>query len=224
MPNERTWMDASEFRNLWLNGASIEEILDRNEKKYHVRFTRSAVSRHAESLGLPPRHKYDREWLPWNVRPEYSKTRWRPMLLSADKERNGEPLTRADKNRINLLHDLISGRGAALVVGYHPEIGFYLTDRIDADEVNVPIRTPEVETRRRLGIAGLDLAADDDTLAAQAFKLGIKPNQLEGLDRPHAVTLLEGLYHGSVENADVDVSQTQIHDTARPARSRRRTG
>jgi hypothetical protein len=61
----------------------------------------------------------------------------RHMLQAESRNRQlptGEELSDSDKVLVSLLHDLLFGRGTFLVVGYHPHIGFYLTDRDDDDE------------------------------------------------------------------------------------------
>ena len=48
--------------------------------------------------------------------------------------RGGTALSETDRKLVAQLHEMLFGRGKLMVVGYHEDIGFYLTDRQDDDE------------------------------------------------------------------------------------------
>jgi hypothetical protein len=56
------------------------------------------------------------------------------MLQAESRARQGVELSDTDRKLTALLHERLFGRGKLMVVGYHPEVGFYLTPLTDDDE------------------------------------------------------------------------------------------
>lgn len=134
------WMVESKLRALFEAGLTYDEIAVINERSQGWKPSRSGVKRKLEALGLPARRTPHRDLLPWKIRPEHNDSRLRSMLQAESRARQRVKLSDIDKQRVNRLHELLFGRGKLMVVGYHPEVGFYLTDREDTDEDI--IRTP----------------------------------------------------------------------------------
>jgi hypothetical protein len=134
MPASGPWMSTAKLRSLWVAGLTYEEIAEANERATGWKPTRSGVARKLERLDFPPRNVSHADLIPWKIAPEHSKDRIRYMLMAEGRKRAGADLSDSDRTLVSLLHDLLFGRGRFLVVGYSPEVGFYLTDRKDEDE------------------------------------------------------------------------------------------
>lgn len=134
MPPQRYWMSTAKLRGYARAGLKLEEIAERNEKETGWRPDKSTVSKKLRDIGEDARHASRSDLTPWKIRPEHVNSRFRVMLQAESRRRTGAELSDTDRKAINLLEDLIMGRGTPLVVGYHPEIGFYLTDRNDSDQ------------------------------------------------------------------------------------------
>ena len=142
----------------------------------------STISKWLKDMGEEPRHKPRKDFMPWtDIQPEHKSSRFRIMLQAAERRERGMDLSDTDTKAVNLLDDLRMGRGTPLVVGYHPEVGFYLADATEAEVQSGAIIRIPVELN-------LDLSPED--LAEQAFKLGITPEQLEDVGRSPAADLL----------------------------------
>lgn len=126
-------MSTAKLRALFHAGLTYDEIAERNEVMTGWRPTRGGVLRKFERLGFPKRHTSHTDLIPWTVRPEHNSARLRRMLQAESRKRQGIELTDIERTQVSLLHDLLFGRGKLLVVGYHPDVGFYLTDRTDED-------------------------------------------------------------------------------------------
>jgi hypothetical protein len=147
-------MSTAKLRALFSAGLTYDEIASVNERATGWRPTRSGVTRKFERLGFPPRHASHVDLIPWRIMPEHNSHRFRHMLQAESRKRQGLPLSETDRVLVSLLHDLLFGRGALLVVGYHPKIGFYLTDMDDDDEdiVRRPVsREAEYEDVKQQG-------------------------------------------------------------------------
>lgn len=141
----------------------------------------STISKWLKDMGEEPRHKTRREFMPWDIQAQHKNSRFRIMLQAAERREQGMDLSETDEKALSLLDDLRSGRGTPLVVGYHPEVGFYLTDATSAEaKSGAIIRAPRE----------LDLALSPEELAEQAFKLGFTPEQLEDVGRSPAADIL----------------------------------
>lgn len=134
MPASGPWLSTSKLRALFSAGLTYEEIAEANERATGWKPTRSGVAKKFERLGFPPRNASHVDLIPWQVKPEHNSSRYRHMLQAESRKRNDIPLSDTDRWLTNMLYDLLFGRGTLLVIGYDPEIGFYLTDRTDADE------------------------------------------------------------------------------------------
>lgn len=143
MPTSRSrWLADAAIRDMALKGASLEEIALANETYSGWKPTRGTISKKLSDLGLPPRYGTRKDLLPreWHVRPEDMAHRYRFWLSAESKRRAGDRLTAADQRALDLMFNVLTGRGVDLVIGYHQEIGWYLTDRTDED--NDIIRSP----------------------------------------------------------------------------------
>ena len=141
----------------------------------------STISKWLKDMGEEPRHKTRREFMPWDIRPEHKSSRFRIMLQAAERREKGLDLSETDTKALNLLDDMRMGRGTTLVVGYHPEVGFYLTDATDNEVKTGAIIRQSTE---------LDFALSPEELSEQAFNIGATPERLEDAGRSDAADLL----------------------------------
>lgn len=133
-PGWQRWMSEAKFRAAYQSGLTYAEIALVNERSEGWRPSEVAVWRKREALHLPPRKGVRSDLLPWApLRPEHATSRFRYMLEAESRKRSGQPQSSKDKILTDLLHELLFGRGAFMVVGYHAELGFYLTERQDFD-------------------------------------------------------------------------------------------
>jgi hypothetical protein len=131
------WMPESKLRALFRAGLTYDEIAAVNERAEGWKPSRAAVKRKYEALGEPPRHIRHTDLLPWKMRQEHDTDLMRHMLGAESRSRNlkpGETLSDTDRKLVSLLHEKLFGRGKLMVVGYHPDVGFYLTERKDSDD------------------------------------------------------------------------------------------
>lgn len=129
------WMTETKLRALANARLTYDEIALANERSEGWRPSRSAVKRKLESMGLPPRRGTHGDLMPWKVKTEHNRDRLRHMLGAESRaRRGGKPLSDSDRKLVAQLHEMLFGRGKLMVVGYHEDIGFYLTDRKDTDE------------------------------------------------------------------------------------------
>lgn len=127
-------MPAQKLRALFRAGLTYDEIARINERSEGWRPSRAAVKRKYETIGMPPRKSRHTNLLPWKMRPEHDTDRLRHMLGAEARSREGRELSETDRKLVSQLHELLFGRGKLMVVGYHPEVGFYLAEREDTDE------------------------------------------------------------------------------------------
>jgi hypothetical protein len=130
----RQWMTEAKLRALWDSNRTYDQIAAANQRSQGWRPSRAAVKRKFERMGLPPRYARHHDLLPWRVRPEHNASRLRLMLQAESRNRQGLGLSPSDRSRVNVLNDLLFGRGAFLVVAYSPVVGFYLTERLEVDQ------------------------------------------------------------------------------------------
>lgn len=133
-PKGGRWMTSAKMRALFNAGLTYDEIAVINERSEGWRPSRAAVKRKYEALGMPPRRASHRDLLPWTVRPEHNSSLFRHMLQAEARARKGSKLSESDRKLVARLHELLFGRGKLMVVGYHPDVGFYTTERRDDDE------------------------------------------------------------------------------------------
>jgi len=152
MARENTWIPAPRLRSLAQAGQTYDEIATLNERATGWRPTRATVSRKLARLGVAPRNLTHSDLAPWQVRPEHRTARLRWMLRAESRARAGRPLSETDIGARDLLRDLLTGRGVPLVVGYHPYVGFYLTERQTSD-VDI-IRAPEATSKPDGALSG----------------------------------------------------------------------
>lgn len=134
MPASGPWVSTGRLRGWFSMGLTYDEIAQANERATGWRPTRSGVAKKFERLGFPPRHASHVNLIPWRIKPEHNRSRVRHMLQAESRKRQGLPLSETDRVLVSNLHDILMGRGSDLVVGYHPNIGFYYADRDDDDE------------------------------------------------------------------------------------------
>lgn len=226
MPAQRraniTVSDAA-LRSWHRSGMRLQDIRRKIEETTGWAPDISTISKWLRDMGEEPRHRSRRGLLPWDIRPEHYNGRWRIMLQAAERRLADEELSVSDQKAVDLLDDILFGRGVQQVVGYHPEIGFYRVDATPEEiERGAIIRRPE-ETGKSASIESLDLNSDDETLAAKAREFGIVPELLENVGRNHAADLLRDLY-ADPKPALPDAKADKPTSTARRAGTRRRTG
>jgi hypothetical protein len=146
----KRWMPTGDLRQLVERRLTLEEISQANKEWGDRTFgkgegwppTRDTVSKHLKRLGMPPRHGSRRDLIPWtNIKPEHRDSRYLKMLRAMSRSReDGCILSETDQKWIDLLEDLLHGRGAEMVIGYDREIGWYVTDRLptDLDIIRMP--------------------------------------------------------------------------------------
>lgn len=128
-------MSTAKLRALYNAERTYDEIAEANERATGWRPTRSGVARKLEKLDFPPRKYSHVDLVPWRpLRPEHKDDRIRHMLQAESRRRQGAELSESDLVLVSLLDNLLFGRGRLMVVGYHPDVGFYLTDRTDEDD------------------------------------------------------------------------------------------
>jgi len=132
------WMTTTKLRALVNADRTYDEIAEANERSEGWRPSRSGVKRKLEALGFEPRKKSHVDLVPWRpLRPEHADAELRHMLQAESRRRQlapGEQMSETDRKLVSLLNDLLFGRGRPKVVGYHPEVGFYLADREESDQ------------------------------------------------------------------------------------------
>jgi hypothetical protein len=137
------WPTHTKLRALVNSGRTYDEIAQivfETEPGWEKPPSRSGVKKKLDALGFAPRNKSHRELLPWKIRPEHQTAELRHMLEAESRRRQlapGEQLSDADRSLIRGLESYLWGRGGkqtAMVVSYHPEVGFSLVPREDCDE------------------------------------------------------------------------------------------
>lgn len=148
------WMSTDELLKLFELGLTFDEIGDINKRKTGWKPTRSTVSVKYKDLGQPPRRTRHIDLIPWTVRPEHHGDRLRHYLRAESKKRAGRKLTPDEQSAVNVLHQLLFGRGRLMVVGYHSEVGFFLTERAesDADIIRVPVPVADNDDAHRQAV------------------------------------------------------------------------
>lgn len=143
-PKGGRWMTSAKLRALFNAGLTFDEIALINERSEGWKPSRAAVSRKYTALEMPSRVASHRDLLPWAIRPEHNTALLRHMLQAESRARSGKKLSETDRKLTSRLHELLFGRGKLMVVGYHPEVGFYTTERLDSDEdiIRAPVDAP----------------------------------------------------------------------------------
>lgn len=127
-------MSVRKIRGMVKGGASREDIAEENYLRTGYRPHRNTVGRKLAELGISIRASHE-DLLPWNVRKEHHDSWLRRYLTAESRRRKGLQLSPGEESEVKILHDLLfGGRGRQLVVAYHPEVGFYLTERLETDE------------------------------------------------------------------------------------------
>jgi hypothetical protein len=137
------WMTTAKLRALFNSGLTYDEIAEANERSEGWKPSRAAVLRKREAMDIPNRRASHRGLIPWKIAPEHNSSEYRHMLQAESRAREGGELSETDRKLTALLHERLFGRGKLMVVGYHRDVGFYLTDREDWDEDIV--RAPRVD-------------------------------------------------------------------------------
>lgn len=147
MPTSSPWVDTAKLRALFRAGLTYDEIADINFRSTGYRPTRSGVAKKFERLGFPPRRPSHSDLIPWRIDAAHNSDRLRHMLQAESRKRQGIEISDKDRTLVALLHELLFGRGRFLVVGYDKRIGFYLTERHDADEDIIRMPNGNGDTR-----------------------------------------------------------------------------
>jgi hypothetical protein len=149
-PHRRTprWTHARKLRILAESGLTPDEIASANERITGWRPTPSAVRLRLAALEIERRQPAETNLTPWRIAQPHNRSRFRHMLQAESRRRRGVP-SQKDDVLISLLYDLLFGRGAFLIVGYHRVIGFYLAERetTDTDIVRQPAPALEYATQ-----------------------------------------------------------------------------
>lgn len=142
----RRWMADAKLRALFNSGLTYDEIAEINERSEGWRPSRSGVLRKYERMGMPPRRQSNKDLIPWTISPEHNQDRLRYMLQAESRARRGGEVSETDRKLVSMLHDLLFGRGKLMVVGYHEQVGFYLTERADDDKdiIRAPKKSAEL--------------------------------------------------------------------------------
>lgn len=129
------WMTETKLRALFNAGLTYDEVAQINERSEGWKPSRAAVKNKREAMGLPARRRAsDRDLMPWRVLPQHNSDLLRHMLGAESRARSSTKLSDTDRRLTARLHELLFGRGKLMVVGYHPEVGFYLAEREEWDE------------------------------------------------------------------------------------------
>lgn len=145
------WMPEWKLRMAFADGLTYDEIAVMNERAEGWRPHRSVVKRKYEALGMPARHQSHTDLIPRGlVKPEHRDHIFRHMLEAESKQRKGKDLTAYDRKMLDRMHDLLYGRGQLMVIGYHPDIGWYTATREEGDEDI--FRRPRTDVYAQAGI------------------------------------------------------------------------
>jgi hypothetical protein len=136
------WIDGKRLRNLAESGYTLDEIASVNERETGWRPHRSVVSRKLRSMGIERRVGSHKDLIPWRVRTEHYKSRWYYALLAESRRRGGDELSASQQRDLAPLDHAAS---LGMVVGYDPEIGWFLADRREGVDTGV-IRAPDSES------------------------------------------------------------------------------
>lgn len=126
-------MPEAKLKALYVTGLKLEEIAEANFRSEGWRPSKFAVQKRLKAMGAPPRRRSHKNLLPWRIRPEHSSSVLRHALEAESRYRQGAELSESDKRLRSGLQEKLYGRGKLMVVGYHEEVGFYLTERKDYD-------------------------------------------------------------------------------------------
>jgi hypothetical protein len=206
------WMPAAKLRALFAAGRTYDEVAEANLRAEGWKPSRSAVLRKYRELGMPPRNASHTDLIPWNIQPEHSDHLFRHMLQAESRRRQKRPLSETDRKLISRLDEMLFGRGTLMVIDYHPETGFSLVLREDADEdiIRKPARSASL--RKELKAA---LREDDDAeLVARALREKVRPELLENAGRDQAADTLRRLL---AQEGDVKPERIEAEE-APPAR------
>lgn len=131
----QAWMHRTKFATLIRLGWSNEAIAEANFQAKGWRPSPGMVSRHAETLGLPPRRLRHDTLIPWAIRPEHRHDPVYYALQAISRERQGLTLKPLDQQRADWLRDLLTTiRRTPLVVDYIPDRGFVFSLAKDSDD------------------------------------------------------------------------------------------
>lgn len=224
----RRWMADAKLRALFNSDLTYDEIAEVNERAEGWRPSRAAVMHKLEKVinpeTLPLRRTPSRNLIPWKISAEHNQDRLRYMLQAEARRRAGKTLTSSDQNLTSMLHDLLFGRGKLMVVGYHPEVGFYLTERTDGD--TDIIRSPRQAGALKKPVDYALRTLEDEELADFAAAEGLRPELLENAGRDRAADFLRRESGERPLHADLDTEDDPELDAVPPrtAPRRRRTG
>lgn len=194
--SERVWMATAKLRGYAHAGVPYAEIATINEQETGWKPDKTTISKKLKAMGVEPRYGNRADLVPWSIKPEHIESRFRYMLEAESRRREGKELRAADRKAVETLRGLLVPKSGttSLVIGYHPDLGFYLADRTDADQdiIRMPVEVEHVEAA---AAPFVDFEfADDSQLVAQAFEAGLRPERLENLGRDHAADLLRKRY------------------------------
>lgn len=179
MPSPGRWMATAKLRALFRAGVEYEDIAGINEKNTGWRPHKSVVSRKRDAMGEPPRRLRHDDLIPWRIRPEHNNAEMRHMLQAESRRRAGQPQSDKDKILTSLLYNRLFDRGRQMVVGYHPDLGFYTIDRAD-DDTDIIRRPPD-----RISVGDEEASAWRDRTPRKSPQ-GSRPSEGEQPPEPEA--------------------------------------
>lgn len=133
MPARGNWLPDSQLLALHEANKTLDAIAAANEEATNWRPTRSGVLRKLQSIGAQNRYARHKLVIPWKIAPEHHQDPLRYMLAAESRKRQGLTLSEPDERLVDLLHDLLFGRGREWVVDYDPTDGFALRPRQESD-------------------------------------------------------------------------------------------
>jgi len=149
MPAHGNWLSDRYLLALHGDGQTLEAIAAANEAETGWRPTRSGVLRKLQKIGAPYRYGSHKLVIPWRIAPAHRQDPLRYMLAAESRKRQGVELSQPEERLVDLLHDLLFGRGREWVVDYDDEDGFALRPRRDSDADIV--RMPKVTMAAQAG-------------------------------------------------------------------------
>lgn len=207
------WPATAKMRAMFNQGLTFDEIADRVEEMEGWRPTRSGVKRKFDAMGMPPRRPATAKALiPWRVKQEHNRHRYRHMLEAESRRRRHAKLSGTDHKLLSSMNNLLYGRGTLLVIDYDWDAGWSLRDRED-DDTDI-IRAPRKLEVLRLEVqAQIRNAQTDQERVKIAQREGLLPAVLASGGYGKAAELLRTVRAEAAE-AEEEPSLQEVHDVA----------
>ena len=133
MTTSRYWLPVARLRALARAGHTLEEVALANELATGWKPSRPTVSKKLAEIGEPPRYGSRKDLIPWTLQKGHETSRYRFWLAAESKRRAGLKLTPSDERAIDLMYNVLNGRGAEMVIAYCEHHGLYLDLKRDDD-------------------------------------------------------------------------------------------